>query len=139
VLADITPPVALAAYAAAGIAGSNAFKTGNTAFRLGMGKALVPFVFVFSPSLLLVVDGFTWTEFFLATAGAMLGIYALSAAFSKWLFAPLLGYERILLFASAIFLVAPDWTATLIGIALIVPVLIRQVPQMGRHVPAPGE
>src|SRR3546814_2965264 len=54
VLADITPPVALAAYAAAGMAGADPFKTGNTAFRLGLGKVLVPFVFVFSPSLLLV-------------------------------------------------------------------------------------
>ena len=57
VLADITPPVALAAYAAAGMAGADPFKTGNTAFRLGLGKVLVPFVFVFSPSLLLVVPG----------------------------------------------------------------------------------
>lgn len=59
VLADITPPVALAAYAAAGIAGSNPFQTGNTAFRLGIAKALVPFVFVYSPSLLLVNADFT--------------------------------------------------------------------------------
>ena len=59
VLADITPPVALAAYAAAGMAGSDPFKTGNTAFRLGLGKALVPFVFVFAPSLLLVAPGFS--------------------------------------------------------------------------------
>ena len=51
VLADITPPVALAAYAAAGIAGSNPFKTGNTAFRLGIAKALVPLcIRVFSRS-----------------------------------------------------------------------------------------
>ena len=57
VLADITPPVALAAYAAAGMAGADPFKTGNTAFRLGLGKVLVPFVFVFSPSLLLVRQG----------------------------------------------------------------------------------
>jgi TRAP-type uncharacterized transport system fused permease subunit len=61
VLADITPPVALAAYAAAGMAGSDPFKTGNMAFRLGMAKALVPFVFVFSPSLLIVAKGFTAT------------------------------------------------------------------------------
>ena len=101
VLADITPPVALAAYAAAGIAGANAFKAGNTAFRLGMGKALVPFVFVFSPSMLLVTDSFTWNEFFLATIGAMLGIWMLSAAFSSWLFAPLRVYERLLLALSA--------------------------------------
>jgi TRAP-type uncharacterized transport system fused permease subunit len=61
VLADITPPVALAAYAAAGMAGSDPFKTGNMAFRLGLAKALVPFVFVFSPSLLIVAKGFTPT------------------------------------------------------------------------------
>jgi len=61
VLADITPPVALAAYAAAGMAGSDPFKTGNTAFRLGLAKALVPFVFVFSPSLLLVRTTTSWS------------------------------------------------------------------------------
>src|SRR6185436_3468261 len=54
VLADITPPVALAAYAGASMAGADPFKTGNTAFRLGLAKALVPFVFVYSPSMLLV-------------------------------------------------------------------------------------
>ena len=60
VLADITPPVALAAYAGASMAGADPFKTGNTAFRLGLAKALVPFVFVYSPALLLVSPGFTW-------------------------------------------------------------------------------
>src|SRR3546814_5088518 len=65
VLADITPPVALAAYAAAGMAGAEPFKTGNTAFRLGLGKLLLPFVFVFSPSLLLVFADSTWLVFFI--------------------------------------------------------------------------
>ncbi len=130
VLADITPPVALAAYAAAGIANADPFKAGNTAFRLGMGKALVPFVFAFSPSMLLVVEGFTWSEFFLATAGAMLGIWALSAAFAGWLFALLRGYERALLALAAIFLVAPDLTATLIGLALFAPPVLRQLPAL---------
>ncbi|MDT0683221.1 TRAP transporter permease [Roseicyclus sp. F158] len=130
VLADITPPVALAAYAAAGIADANAFKAGNTAFRLGMGKALVPFVFAFSPSMLLVTEGFTWSEFFLSTFGAMAGIWMLSAAFSNWLFAPLRAYERVLLALSAILLVAPDLYATLIGVLLVLPVLIRQFPAL---------
>ncbi|WP_099863899.1 TRAP transporter permease [Pararhizobium haloflavum] len=129
VLADITPPVALAAYAAAGIADANAFKTGNTAFRLGMGKALVPFVFAFSPSMLIVVDGFTWSAFILATAGAMAGIWVLSAAFTGWLFAPLYRYEHVLLALAAILLVAPDFYVTLVGIALAAPVFIRQLPQ----------
>lgn len=137
VLADITPPVALAAYAAAGIAGANAFKAGNTAFRLGMGKALVPFVFAFSPSLLLVVPGFTWSEFALALFGAMAGIYALSAAFSGWLIAPVLAYERALLAVAAVLLVAPDLAATAVGCLLIAPVLLRQVAA-GRRAPQPG-
>lgn len=135
VLADITPPVALAAYAAAGIANANAFKAGNTAFRLGMGKALVPFVFVFSPSLLIVVEGFTWESFILAAGGAMLGIWALSAAFAGWLFAPVHAWERALLAVAAILLVAPDLVATLIGLALIAPVVIRQRAGLGRSAP----
>ena len=139
VLADITPPVALAAYAAAGIANANAFKAGNTAFRLGMGKALVPFVFAFSPSLLLVVEGFTWTEFVLATGGAMLGIWMLSAAFANWLFGPLYAVERVLLAVAAIFLVAPDLYATLFGLALIAPVALRQILAGPPSAPEPGE
>lgn len=126
VLADITPPVALAAYAAAGIANANAFKAGNTAFRLGMGKALVPFVFAFSPSLLLVTEGFTWSEFFLAAGGAMAGIWMLSAAFAGWLLAPLRGYERFLLGIAALLLVAPDPWATGIGVLLVLPAMLRQ-------------
>lgn len=127
VLADVTPPVALAAYAAAGIANANAFKAGNTAFRLSMGKALVPFVFVFSPSLLLVVDGFSWSGFLLALGGAMLGIWALSAAFADWLLGPLYALERAVLAFAAILLVAPDIVPTALGLALCAPILARQM------------
>lgn len=127
VLADVTPPVALAAYAAAGIANANAFKAGNTAFRLSMGKALVPFVFAFQPALLLVTDGFTWPAFFLAAGGAVLGIWALSAAITGWLFAPLWRIERFALVLAAILLVAPQLIATLIGIAIVTPIAARQL------------
>src|SRR4029079_2340972 len=78
VLADITPPVALAAYAGASMAGADPFKTGNTAFRLGLAKALVPFVFVYSPSMLLVTKGFTWSEFFETTIGCAIGVVMLA-------------------------------------------------------------
>ncbi|MCA0423588.1 MAG: TRAP transporter permease, partial [Proteobacteria bacterium] len=67
VLADVTPPVAIAAYAGASMAGADPFKTGNTAFRLALGKALVPFVFAFSPAMLIVAPGFTWGEFLFTT------------------------------------------------------------------------
>src|SRR6056300_1544793 len=84
VLADITPPVALAAYAAAGIAGANPFRTGNTAFRLGIAKALVPFVFVYSPSLLLVAQGFDLYIFFETLISAMIGIGLIGVSFAGY-------------------------------------------------------
>lgn len=126
VLADVTPPVALAAYAASGIAGANAFKAGNTAFRLSMGKALVPFMFVFSPSLLLVTEGFTWEAFALAFTGAVLGIVALSAAITNWLMAPLLKIERVILPVAALLMIAPEFVSTAIGAAILGAVAVRQ-------------
>ena len=130
VLADITPPVALAAYAAAGMAGSDPFKTGNTAFRLGLGKALVPFVFVFAPSLLLVAPGFSWPEFANAFVGCVLGITFLAAALSNFLLVRMRTWERWVCAAAAILMVAPSVTGTLIGIAMVMPVLFRHVNAM---------
>jgi len=82
VLADVTPPVALAAFAAAGIARSEPMRTGMTAFRLSMGKALVPFAFVFSPSLLFVQ--FDAVQFSVALAGMLLAIAGLGAAYTGY-------------------------------------------------------
>lgn len=125
ILADITPPVALCAYATAGIANSNPFSTGNTAFRLSMGKALVPFVFVFSPSMLIMVQNFSWSEFFLSTYGCILGITALSAAFSDYLSDRLWWWERLVLAFAAILLVAPELTTTIVGTLIFLPIALR--------------
>jgi TRAP transporter 4TM/12TM fusion protein len=126
VLADITPPVALAAYAAAGIAGANPFRTGNTAFRLGIAKALVPFVFVYSPALLLVTDGFTWSAFTITLTGAMLGIGGLGAAFSGYLLAPMRRWERWAVGLTSLLFIAPGLTTMAIGLLLWSPILILQ-------------
>ena len=127
VLADITPPVALAAYAAAGMAGSDPFKTGNTAFRLGMAKALVPFVFVFSPSLLLVAKGFTWYDFAVTFTGCVLGITVLAAALSKYFLVEMKRWEQYLCFCAALLLIAPGLVVTLVGAAITVPMVLRQL------------
>jgi len=137
VLADITPPVALAAYAAAGMAGADPFRTGNTAFRLGLGKVLVPFVFVFSPSLLLVTSNFTWSAFFVALIGTIVGITCLGAALSGFLLVRTKFWESILLIFAAILLVVPELYSSLLGALLIVPVVVRHVLSM-RRAPVPG-
>ncbi|MDO8718762.1 MAG: TRAP transporter permease [Polaromonas sp.] len=127
VLADITPPVALAAYAAAGMAGGDPFKTGNTAFRLGLAKVLVPFVFVFSPSLLLVAKGFTWYDFWVTFTGCVLGITVLAAALSKFALVEMTRWEQALCVLAALLLIAPGLTPTLLGAALCLPMLLRQI------------
>jgi TRAP transporter 4TM/12TM fusion protein len=132
VLADITPPVALAAYAAAGMAGSDPFKTGNMAFRLGLAKALVPFVFVFSPSLLLVAQGFNWYDFVVTFVGCVLGIMLLAAALSKYVWSELQRWEQAVLAFGALLMVAPGLISTSIGIAVAMPVLLRQWTQRSR-------
>jgi TRAP-type uncharacterized transport system fused permease subunit len=132
VLADITPPVALAAYAAAGMAGSDPFKTGNMAFRLGLAKALVPFVFVFSPSLLLVARGFNWYDFIVTFVGCVLGITLLAAALSKFMWRELQRWEQLVLALGALLMVAPGLISTLCGIAVAAPVLLRQWAQRSR-------
>jgi TRAP transporter 4TM/12TM fusion protein len=80
VLADVTPPVALAAFAAAGIARSEPMRTGMTAFRLSMGKALVPFAFVYTPALLFI--DFTWTAFLTAAVSSIVAVMGLGAAYT---------------------------------------------------------
>jgi TRAP-type uncharacterized transport system fused permease subunit len=127
VLADITPPVALAAYAAAGMAGSDPFKTGNTAFRLGMAKALVPFVFVFSPSLLIVAKGFTPYDFAVTFVGCVMGITLLAAALSKFLLVEMTRAEQALCVVAALLMIAPGLVPTLLGVVLALPMVVRQV------------
>src|SRR5437868_7139853 len=127
VIADITPPVALAAYAGASMAGADPFKTGNTAFRLGLAKALVPFVFVYSPSMLLVTKGFTWAEFFETTGGCLVGVVMLAAALTGYGLARMPNWERLWLGAASVLVISPSRTATLIGLTMSVPVLLRQL------------
>lgn len=127
ILADITPPVAISAYAGASMAGADPFRTGNTAFRLALGKVLVPFVFVFSPSMLIMVPGFTWTEFVGSTAACIISISLLSAGFAGWLLAPLAGWERWVLALAAIPLILATPLSAAIGFLIAAPVLVRQV------------
>jgi TRAP transporter 4TM/12TM fusion protein len=127
VLADITPPVALAAYAAAGMAGSDPFQTGNTAFRLGLAKALVPFVFVFSPSLLLVAKGYNHYDFAVTFVGCVLGISVLACALSKFFLVEMKRWEQVLCFGAALLMVAPGLISTLVGVVMVVPVVVRHV------------
>ena len=86
----------------------------------------MPFVFVYSPALLIVTQGFTWEAFFITLTGATLGIVMLAGAFTGFVVAPLNRIERIWLGLVALLFVAPGLTTMLIGIVLAIPVFLRQ-------------
>lgn len=127
VLADVTPPVAISAYAGASMAGADPFKTGNTAFRLALGKVLVPFVFVFSPSMLIMVPDFTRMQFVGSTLSCIVSVVLLSAAFAGWLLAPLAMWERLTLALAALPMILATPVSVLVGVVIAAPVMLRQV------------
>lgn len=133
VLADVTPPVAVAAYAAASMAGADPFKTGNTAFRLALAKVLVPFIFVFSPALLIVVPEFNWPDFLLTFAGCIVSITFFGAALSAYFLAPMAVWERLWLAVAAVPAMATGATPLLASLGLSLPVLGHQLWLMRRH------
>ncbi|MEK9960233.1 MAG: TRAP transporter fused permease subunit [Rhodobiaceae bacterium] len=141
VISEITPPVCASAYAAAGIAGSNPFRTGLSAFSLGIGKLLVPMVFVYSPAMLIVLDDyFTWQEFLHTVITCGLGVFLLSASVAGYFLANMNGPSRALFGIAGIFLVAPSFSSTLYAAFFAAPVLVMQVLAYRRRtVPEPAE
>ena len=128
VISEITPPVCASAYAAAGIAGANPFKTGLSAFSLGIGKLLVPIVFVYSPAMLIVLDDyFTWQEFFHTVITCGLGVFLLSASVAGYFLVSMNGPSRLLFGFAGIFLVAPSFQSTIYAMFFAVPVLAWQI------------
>lgn len=117
----VTPPVALAAYAAASIAGADVMKCGYAAFRFSLVGFTLPFIFVYRPELLLLTPA-EGTRDFMALGGALwaavAGIVAFASAMSGFLFAPLSLLQRGLLFLAAALLLAPGITATVAGIRI---------------------
>ena len=134
VLADVTPPVALAAYAGAGIGGADPMATGMTAFRLSMGKALVPFMFVYAPSMLFI--DFSWTEFSIAMTSGVLGIVSLSAAYIGFFRKRVGLMGKIALTIGGLLLVSSSVTVILVGAVLVLLILVPNVMKRGRSIPA---
>lgn len=123
-LSTITPPVALAAYAGAGISGANPSQVGWTAFRLGITGFIVPFMFVYSPSLLLQDDHYVQTAMSVVTA--LVGVFALGTSVVGYWRDHLKLWERILLFGAALLLIKGGLLTDLSGFAVLALVLVLQ-------------
>jgi TRAP transporter 4TM/12TM fusion protein len=129
ILADDTPPVGLAAYAAAGIARSDPIKTGWRAFTLDMRTFLLPYMFITAPQMLLINT--TWYEAAWIFVTATVGMYGLAAAMQGHLITEARWYERVVLFVAAVALVKPGLSSDLagfVGMALVYLLQRRRAP-----------
>jgi TRAP transporter 4TM/12TM fusion protein len=134
VLSAITPPVALAVFAAAALAKANMWQAGYEAVRIAAAGFIVPFMFAYEPALLAIGD---WPTIGLATATASIGVMALAAALYGYLLAPAPLWQRLLLATAALLLIKPGWMTDLIGLGLLATVLALQWGAARRAPPAP--
>ena len=125
IVADITPPVALAAYAGSAIAKSNPMKTGITATKLAIAAFIVPYIFAYSPAMLFV-DVTSVFEVIQIVLSALLGIFGVAAALNGYILRKANWLERILLFAGGLTLMIPGTISDLIGLVLIGGIVLLQ-------------
>ena len=124
IAADLTPPVALAAYAGSGIAGSDPMKTGITAFKLALAGFLIPYIYVYNPMLLFI--DVVPLQMIQAIFTALLGVFLLSMFTIGYFKAPIPWYLRLVAFAGALGLLIPGTMSDGGGIAVFVLIYIIQ-------------
>lgn len=133
VVADVTPPVALAAYAGAGIAGANSMKTGFQAFKLAIGAFIIPYIFVINPHLIMVdsVVGTTvnWLPITAAIptiVTALIGTICLAGTVESYLFGNLRIWQRVILLGAAFALLDPKLLTDAIGLGALAVIFVTQ-------------
>ncbi|WP_114284663.1 TRAP transporter permease [Candidatus Halocynthiibacter alkanivorans] len=128
VISEITPPVCASAYAAAGIAGADPFKTGVSAFTLGIGKLMVPMVFVYAPTMLIVLpEYFTIWSFLHVSLTSALGIFMIATAVSGYFLEHLNGVWRWVMAIAGLLMVAPSMSSNIVALFVLAPVLMSQL------------
>lgn len=130
IAADLTPPVALAAYAGSGIAGSDPMKTGVTAFKLALAGFLVPYVYVYNPMLLFI--DVVPMQMIQAIFTALLGVFLLAMFTIGYFKAPIAWYLRLLAFGGALALLVPGTMSDAGGIAVLVLIYLIQTAKAKR-------
>jgi TRAP transporter 4TM/12TM fusion protein len=123
ILSVITPPVAISLYAASGLSGAGLWDSGIAAVRLAATGYIIPFMFVYGPSLLLIGP---WPAVVTTVATALAGVVCLAASLNGFLFRRTRLWERLVLFAAALILIKPGLATDLAGLALVTAVVLAQ-------------
>ena len=132
IVADITPPVALAAYAGSAIAKSNPMKTGITATKLAIAAFIVPYIFAYNPAMLL--EGVTgWYQVVQIALSALLGLFGVAAALNGHLFRKVPVVLRLALMAGGLCMMVPETLTDIIGFVAVAAVVIYQYVSNKKH------
>ena len=139
IVADLTPPVALAAYAGAAIAQANPMKTALTATKLAIAAFIVPYVFALNPAMLFV-DTNIWGVISISVT-ALVGIFAVSASLEGFLKTHMPWYERVACAIGGLMLIFPGVTTDAVGLTMVAVVFILQfaAAKKGARLAAPAE
>lgn len=127
IVADITPPVALAAFAASGISGGGAMRTGFNSSKLAIAAFIIPYVFVMSPELLMIDAHWYETLFVVLTATA--GMFGVGAGLIGFWLRPMRAWERIWAAAAGLLLIVPGWLTDTVGLGSLAVLLAMQFLQ----------
>ncbi|MBW2146316.1 MAG: TRAP transporter permease [Deltaproteobacteria bacterium] len=127
IISDLTPPVALAALVAAGLAGAPFWKTALTSTKLAVAGFIIPYMFVLSPDLLISAENFSMVNTLFTVITAVIGVIALAGAVQNFFYLQLKIHERIPLFFGAFLLISPNLTQSLIGFLLMSAILFVQI------------
>jgi len=125
IVADLTPPVALAAYAGAAIAQANPMKTAFTATKLAIGAFIVPYVFALNPAMLFIDTSIL--EVIQISITSLIGIFAVSAALEGYLLCCMPWYQRIISAVGGLMLIYPGIITDTVGVLLVVFVVVIQI------------
>lgn len=123
-MATMTPPVALAAYTAAGIADADPMKVGWTAVKIGIVAFIIPYVFVYQPQIIL--QGHVGWDMLLSIMFTLFAVVALAGGLNQYLFRIAKKYEMVLLFIAAILMLVPYYIPNCIGFAILVVIAVLQ-------------
>lgn len=130
IVADITPPVALAAYAGSAIAKANPMKTAFNASRLAIAVFIVPYVFCFSPALLMIDTNALEVVRIVITS--FIGIFGVAAGLEGYLKKEMNPLQRILFVVAGLMLIFPSWITDIVGIVLIAAVIVWQYAEAAK-------
>ncbi|MCI3921237.1 TRAP transporter permease [Paenibacillus sp. TRM 82003] len=133
IVADITPPVALAAFAASGISGGGPMRTGFNSSKLAIAAFIIPYVFVMSPELLMIDAYWYETLFVVLTASA--GMFGVSAGLIGFWLRPMKAWERIWSAAAGLLLIIPGWVTDTVGLGSLAIIVLIQYIQTRKRQP----